>query len=389
MNDVIIVGGGITAAHAASELRDQGHSGPITLISAETHLPYNRPPLSKGLLLNTEDVDSIYVHDRAWYADHEITLRLGTEATALDTKNKTVVAGQDTITYDNLLLATGSSPRRLDIFEESELNVAYLRTLENSLNIKAKLKGKILIIGAGWIGLEIASAARQAGASVTVVETAELPLLGVLGDELANVFAELHREHGVDLRLATSIDSVDGKKVTLSDCHQLTPDLVIVGIGANPNVALARGAGLDTDNGVLVDAQLTTSSPNIFAAGDIANHDHPTLGRIRVEHWDNAIEQGKHAARAILGSTEPYTRLPYFFTDQYDVGMEYVGHPGTQGFDEVIVTGDKAQRALTAYWLKGDEVVAGMHLNTWDAIDKIRKVVRTGPVDRAELTSLP
>lgn len=387
MNHVIIVGGGLTAANAIEELREQGHDGPITLIGAEDHLPYERPPLSKGILLGTDAVEDAYPHDDSWYRDNNVNLLLNTEVTTLDTAKQTVTAGGNTISYDNLLIATGSSPRRLDIFDQSELDVAYLRTLEDSLNIKAKLKGEILIIGAGWIGLEIASAARQAGASVTVVETAELPLLGVLGTELASVFAELHREHGVDLRLGTSVAGIDGTSVTLSDGHQLTPDLVVVGIGAAPNTALAQAAGIDTDNGVLVNAYLGTSAPHVFAAGDVAHHDHPVLGRIRVEHWDNAIEQGKHAARAILGSTEPYTRLPYFFTDQYDVGMEYVGHPGAEGFDEVIIAGRKAERALIAYWLKGNDVVAGMHLNMWDATDKIREVVRTGPIDRSELIS--
>lgn len=376
MKHVVIVGAGLTAASAVEELRTRGHEGPITLIGAEEHLPYERPPLSKGVLLGNDEPDSAYVHDRDWYTERSVNLRLGSPVTAIDTAAKTVTVEGATIEYDALLLATGSRPRHLKMFDESGLDVAYLRTFEDSLSLKAKLTGEILIIGAGWIGLEIASAARQAGASVTVVENAELPLLRALGPEMAKVFAELHREHGVDLRLSTSIESVADDVVKLSDGGGIKPDLVVVGIGVEPATELAEAAGIATDNGVLVDATLRTSDPDVFAAGDIANQDHPVLGRTRVEHWDNAIEQGKHAARAILGDETPYTHLPYFFTDQYDLGMEYVGRVGPEGYDDVVIRGDEKERVLVAYWLKDGKVVAGMHTNDWDAIDEIRSKVR-------------
>ncbi|TWG91877.1 putative NAD(FAD)-dependent dehydrogenases [Nocardioides sp. J9] len=233
----------------------------------------------------------------------------------------------------------------------------YLRTMDDATALRADLSGSILVVGAGWIGLEVAAAAREAGAAVTVVESAPLPLGAVLGPELATVFADLHREHGVDLRLATSLASVDhtgGRTTSPPHPSDRTP-----------------AGGWATDNGVLVNSRLRASDPHVFAAGDVARQDHPLLGPIRVEHWDTAIHQGRHAARVMLGEDAAYDRQPYFFTDQYDLGMEYVGHTG-RGYDEVVVRGDRASRVLTALWVKDSRVVAGMHLNDWDAIDPIR-----------------
>ena len=385
--NVVVIGAGLAGAKAVEELREQGYDDDVVLVGAEQHRPYERPPLSKGLLLGTDEPDAPFVHDAGWYADHGVELVTGDPVTALDVAGRTVGLGDRTISYDRLLLATGARPRRLAMVDESGAEVSYLRTLEESLSLKERLGGELLVIGAGWIGLEVASAARNAGGRVTVVETAELPLLRVLGPEVAASFADLHREHGVDLRLHSGLDSlaVEGGRTTarLSDGHELQPDLVVVGIGVGPDDGLAAAAGLATDNGVLVDAALRTEAAEVWAAGDVANHDHPTLGRIRVEHWDNAIQQGKHAARALLGDDAPYERQPYFFTDQYDLGMEYVGHVGPGGYDEVVVRGDlSGDRVFTALWLKDGRVVAGMHANDWDAIDPLRKVVGTEATDR-------
>ena len=269
-------------------------------------------------------------------------------STAIDLDRRLVRVDAEEIGYDRLLIATGSRPRRLDQADRSGGAVAYLRTLEDSLALRAAFEpGRhVVFVGAGWIGLEAAAAARTAGADVTVVETLELPLLRVLGPEVAATFADLHRGHGVDLRLGATIESLtdagSGRTaVRLGDGSELTADLVVVGIGVTPNDALGAAAGLDLDNGILVDASLRTRDPYVYAAGDVANHLHPTLGRrIRVEHWDTAIEQGKVVARNLLGGDEPYTRLPYFFTDQYDLGMEYVGSVGPDGYDEVVLRGD-------------------------------------------------
>lgn len=379
--EIVIIGGGLAAASAVEELRAQGHDGSITLLGAEHHLPYERPPLSKGVLLGNDEPDSVFLHDQQWYDDHRINVRTGTEVTAIDLDRQHVHAGEETIPYQRLLLATGAKPRRLAMADDAGVRVSYLRTLEDSAALKEGLTGHVLVIGGGWIGLEVASAARQAGAEVTVVEPMALPLLSVLGSRLANVFADLHREHGVDLRLGTEVQSIrraggGAAAVRLTDGHELRADLVVVGIGVEPVDDLARGAGLATDNGVLVDATLRSSDPHVFAVGDVARHDHPVLGRrIRVEHWDTAIHQGRAAARAMLGHDQPYTRLPYFFTDQYDLGMEYVGSAEPAEVDEVVVRGDEAARVLTAFWLRGSTVLAGMHLNDWGSIDSIRALV--------------
>lgn len=372
---IVVVGGGLAGASAIEELRKQGHGGDIVLVGEEQHLPYERPPLSKGILLGTEEVGSVFVHDREWYHDQQVDLRIGTSVTELDLDRGQVHLENERVAFDRLLLATGAAPRRLEILDGLDVPVLYLRTIEDASALKAHLSGHLLVVGAGWIGLEVASAARQAGAEVTVLEHGALPLLGVLGDELGLFFANLHREHGVDLRPATSVVEAIGHVVTLSDGTRLTPDAVVVGVGATPRDGLAARFGLATGNGILVDARLRTSDPHVYAAGDVANHDHPRLGRLRVEHWDNAIEQGKHAARTMLGDDEPYQRMPYFFTDQYDLGMEYLGHVGPDGADELLIRGDVSQRVLTAFWVRNGIVVAGLHINDWDAIEPIKRIV--------------
>ncbi|MFT4226879.1 NAD(P)/FAD-dependent oxidoreductase [Micropruina sp.] len=377
--NIVVIGGGLAAANAVAELRDRGYTGDLALVGAEPHLPYERPPLSKGLLLGSDEPDSVFVHDRAWYDEHQVSLRLGTRVTGLDRDRQRVQLGSEELPYDRLILATGSTPRRLPALEAGSVPVRYLRTLDDSLALKKELAGHVLLVGAGWIGLEIAAAVRQAGGEVTIAETAAWPLLGVLGPELAPLFADLHRSHGVDLRLSTSVERVEGAEVLLSDGTRVRPDLIVAGIGAVPDDGLATNSGLATDNGILVDARLASADPAVFAAGDVANHDHPSLGRIRVEHWDNAIEQGKHVAGSVLGDTAPYTRQPYFFSDQYDLGMEYLGHVGRDGYDELIVRGDRASLTLVALWVRAGTVIAGLHLNDWDAADSLRLLVGTTP----------
>jgi 3-phenylpropionate/trans-cinnamate dioxygenase ferredoxin reductase component len=377
---IVIVGAGLAAANAVEELRSQGHEGDIDLFGAEAHLPYNRPPLSKGLLLGDEDEPSIFVHDEQWYADRSVELHLGTTVTGLDLDRSLIHVGTEEISYDRLLLATGSTPRRLAAADA--VTVAYLRTLEDSRALRAAFSAgaRVVVIGGGWIGLEVAAAARAAECEVTVIESLELPLLRVLGPEVAAGFAELHREHGVDLRLGSTIEDLSstgtvGSLVRLRDGSEIPADLVVVGVGVTPQDGLARDAGLAVDNGILVDEWLRTDNPQVYAAGDVANQLHPTLGRrIRVEHWDTAAEQGKVVARNMLGGDEPYTRMPYFFTDQYDLGMEYVGNVGPDGYDDVILRGDPAGQ-FTAFWLRAGRVLAGMHVNDWDAIDPIRALV--------------
>lgn len=387
-DSIVVVGGGLAAAKAVEGLRADGYAGGVTLVGSEPHLPYDRPPLSKDVLLGNADLESTFVHPAGWYDDHEIDLRLGSAATALDLDARTVTTAQGQVDYDRLLIATGSTPRRLPVADDSGGPVVYLRTLEDSGRIKAALQPgrRLVIIGGGWIGLEVAAAARVAGCDVVVVEALDKPLVRVLGSEVAAVFAGLHESHGVDLRTNTSVagvEAADGRVVVhLSDAAALDADLIVVGVGAVPDQALAATAGLEAENGVVVDRHLRTSHPDVFAAGDVANAYHPVLRRhLRVEHWDNAIEQGRVAARNMLGTEEAYVRLPYFFTDQYDLGMEYVGHVGADGYDEVVLRGDVPGRVFTAFWLTGGRVLAGMQVNDWDAMEAVRRIVAAGAVD--------
>jgi NADPH-dependent 2,4-dienoyl-CoA reductase/sulfur reductase-like enzyme len=311
---------------------------------------------------------------------------VSTEVKAIDLDAHVVRTDQGEEPFDKLLLATGSTPRHLAMADDSGAPVAYLRTIEHSDRLrKAFADGAdLLVVGAGWIGLEVAAAAREAGCKVTVVETAALPLLAVLGPEVAQVFADLHTAHGVDLRLSSSLTPED----------LTAAGLVVVGIGATPNTALAEAAGLDVDNGVLVDETLRTSHPDVYAIGDIARQQHPVMGRrVRVEHWDTALQQAKVAARNLAGGHEKYEKLPYFFTDQYALGMEYVGGVGPEGYDRVVVRGepnDDDGGVFSAFWLKDGRVEAGMHVNDWDATDDIKGLVgREVDAERLADTDVP
>ncbi len=363
----VVIGAGLAGGTAVTQLRELGVQDPIVLYGSERHPPYERPPLSKSYLLGDDPFEKALVHDESWYADHDVDLRLGTEVVRIDLAGETVETADGLQAFDRLLLTMGSQPRQLPMADESGVPVAYLRRIEDSDRIRESFgEGRrIVLIGGGWIGLEVAAAARAGGTEVVVLEAAELPLLGVLGPQVATVFADLHREHGVDLRL--------GAHATAEDLQGA--DLVVVGIGARPSTDLAEAAGLDVDDGVLVGPILRTSHPMVFAAGDVANQLHPTLGRLRVEHWDNAIEQAKVAAANLSGDQGlVYDRLPYFFTDQYDLGMEYVGHGSAK--DSVELRGDVPGRVFRAIWRNDEGVVtAAMHVNDWDAMDELRALV--------------
>jgi 3-phenylpropionate/trans-cinnamate dioxygenase ferredoxin reductase subunit len=391
----VIVGAGLAGAKAAEALREQGFDGRIVLVGAEEHLPYERPPLSKDYLAGKAELDSIFVHDAQWYESQRIELLLGTEVISIDRPGHQVELADGTrLDYTKLLLATGSSPRLLSIAGADATH--YLRTVDDSTEIRQLLSDRLVVIGAGWIGLEVTAVARQSGAEVTVLEFAELPLLRVLGPELGQVFATLHAEHGVDLRFGVRTEeilTVDGKVtgVRLGDGTVIEASAVVVGIGAAPNTSLAEACGLEVSDGVLVDASLRTSDPDIFAVGDIANAWHPTLGRrIRVEHWANALNQPATAAAAMLDNDASYDELPYFYTDQYDLGMEYLGHVEPDGYAQVVYRGDVSAREFIAFWLSSDQrVLAGMNVNVWDVTEPIKALIRSGqPVDPARLSDL-
>jgi 3-phenylpropionate/trans-cinnamate dioxygenase ferredoxin reductase component len=394
----VIAGGGLAGAKAAEALRERGFGGRVVLAAEEDIRPYERPPLSKEYLQGKADRETIFVHPPDWYGTHDVELLPGAAVTGIDRGRREVtLSGGERLAYGKLLLATGSSPRHLPLPGGDLDGVLYLRRVADSDRIREVFTSasRVLIIGAGWIGLEVAAAARLAGVEVTSLETSELPLLHVLGPRVAPVFADLHREHGVDLRLGVRVAEITGSggKATgarLTDGSRIGADAVIVGIGAAPNTDLAQAAGLEVRNGVVTDASLRSSDPDIFAAGDIASAFHPLLGtHIRVEHWANALFQPETAAAAMLGQEAVYDRVPYFYTDQYDLSMEYAGYAGPGGYDEVVFRGDVGQREFIAFWMSGGRVVAGMNVNIWDVTDTIQDLIRSGkPTDPTRLADL-
>ena len=389
----VIVGASLAGAKAAETLREEGFTGRVVLIGEETEPPYERPPLSKGYLSGAEPREKAFVHEPQWYVEHNIEWRAGTLAVELDLAARTVsTLPTDTVRYDKLLLATGSRVRTLTAPGSDLQGVRYLRTLDHS---DALLEGfregaHVVVIGAGWIGLETAAAARQHGCTVTVVEMDSLPLRRVLGDEVATVYRDLHAAHGVDFRFGAGVQEIKGVDgavtgVLLEDGWEVAADLVVVGVGLRPAVELAEAAGLEVDNGIVTDENLRTSDPHVWACGDVASSFNPLLGsRLRVEHWANALNGGPAAARSMLGKGEPYGPVPYFFSDQYDLGMEYSGWVAPGGYDQVVFRGEPgtaeagAAPEFLAFWVQDGAVLAGMNANVWDVTETIADLVRAG-----------
>jgi 3-phenylpropionate/trans-cinnamate dioxygenase ferredoxin reductase component len=389
----VIVGASLAGAKAAEALRTEGFDGRLVLVGAELERPYERPPLSKDYLRGEVGRETVYVHADGFYGEHDIDLRLGRNAVGLNASARELTLDDgETVRYDRLLLATGAEPRRLEI-PGSELDgVMYLRSVHDSDALRARLDqgGAVVVIGAGWIGAEVAASARQHGLEVTVVAPAAVPLERVLGPEVGAIYRDIHSDHGVRMLLGTGVERFEGgsavERVVTADGRGLDCDFVVVGIGVQPRTALAGQAGIGIENGVLADAHLETGAPGVFAAGDVANAYHPFYGeRIRVEHWANALHQGPLAARTMLGHDDVYDRLPYFFSDQYDVGMEYSGY--ATGADRVVLRGDPASREFIAFWLAEGRVLAGMNVNVWDVADTIRALIAgRKAVDERRLT---
>jgi 3-phenylpropionate/trans-cinnamate dioxygenase ferredoxin reductase component len=381
----VIVGASLAGAKAAETLRDEGFDGRVVLVGSELERPYERPPLSKDYLRGEVGREKVYVHDEGFYAAHDLELRLGRTAVSLDSAGSADSAvtldDGERLPYDRLLLATGAEPRRLAIPGAQLDGVLYLRSVEDSDALRERLDrgGSVVVVGAGWIGAEVAASARQRGLDVTLVEPARVPLERVLGPEVGAIYRDVHADHGVRMLLGTGVAAFEGdtavERVRTDGGHELECDLVVVGIGVQPRIQLAARAGIATDDGILVDEHLQTGVLGVFAAGDVANAHHPFYGeRVRVEHWANALHQGPVAARAMLGQSVAYDRLPYFFSDQYDVGMEYAGF--ARDWDRVVFRGDPASRELIAFWLVGDRIVAGMNVNVWDVTDTIQRLIR-------------
>lgn len=376
---IVIVGGGLAAAKTAEALRNGGFDGAIAVIAGEKHVPYERPPLSKGLLAGNTEAAKLLPLDADWYARHHVDLHTGVRASKIDRADQLVFLDDGSaIRYDKLVLATGSRPRMFP----GEPDVAYLRTVDDAERLRDRLGDgtSLVIVGGGWIGLEVAATARSAGTAVTVLEPQRLPLIGILGERVSQIVADLHRRHGVDLRLGVGVDGIEadgrlGGRVTTDDGQALAADTILVGIGAVPNTEIAEAAGLPRESGgIVVDEELATIDPNIYAVGDIADYPDPRFGRLRVEHWANALNQPAVAAANLLGHHETYRRLPYFFTDQYDFGMEYRGY--ATGDQRVVIRGDTDALEFLAFWLDdAGRVRAGMNVNMWDDGEAIADLI--------------
>jgi 3-phenylpropionate/trans-cinnamate dioxygenase ferredoxin reductase component len=378
----VIVGAGMAGAKAAEALREEGFDGRIVLLGAERELPYERPPLSKGYLVGESPRGDARVHPEDFYGEHEIELVTDVAATGLDSAGHTVELDDGrTLSYDRLLIATGAVAARPSIPGTQLEGVHVLRTLADADALRAGLGGggPLVIIGAGWIGCEVAASARALGVEVTLLEYAATPLERVLGPELGRFFAEVHREHGVRLHTGVRVEGVEGETraqaVCLAGGERIACETVVLAVGAKPETRLAETAGLFVSDGIRVDAHLRTSDPDVFAAGDVAACWNDRYGEhVRVEHWANALEQGPAAARSMLDLGRPFDALPYFFSDQYDVGMEYAGrHAPT---DRVVIRGRPEERQLQAFWVAPDgRISAGMHVNEWDSIEPIKRLV--------------
>jgi 3-phenylpropionate/trans-cinnamate dioxygenase ferredoxin reductase subunit len=390
----VIVGASLAGAKAAETLRFGGFDGGITLIGEEPVRPYERPPLSKGYLRGEQPFDAAGVHPAGFYEEHDIELRTSTTVTSIhpDT-NEVEVKGGERVAFDRLLLTTGAAPRRLSVPGADLEGVKYLRTVADADEIReAALAGApIVVIGAGWIGSEVAASVRQLGADVTVVDMASVPLERVLGKEMGTIYRDLHLNNGVKFHLDVGIESLQGarsvEEVTLTDGTVLPAGAVVVGIGVFPRTELAQAAGLEVDNGVVTDEYLETTVPGIYAAGDVANSYHPRYGqRFRLEHWSSALNQGPAAAWNMLGQKKPYDQIPYFFSDQYDFGMEYRGWASAS--DDVVIRPGESENEFIAFWLRDARVVAAMNANIWDQGEQLGALIAYGaPVDRSWLAN--
>jgi 3-phenylpropionate/trans-cinnamate dioxygenase ferredoxin reductase subunit len=364
----------------------------VLLIGAEWERPYERPPLTKDYLREESPREKAYVHEQGFYEQHRIELETGAPVRAIDAaKSRVTLADGRMFDYNRLLLATGAEPRRIAIAGSELDGVHYLRTLADCDELRERLQagGRVVVVGGGWIGSEFAASARQRGLEVTIIDPSALPLEHIFGAEIGAFYRDVHRDHGVELLLGEGVAAFEGEhavtRVRTATGRVLECDFVLVGIGVTPRVELASSAGLAIDNGILVDEKLATSTPGVFAAGDVARAFHPFYGeRLRVEHWANALNQGQAAAHAMLGEPVSYDRIPYFFSDQYDVGMEYSGH--APEWDEVVFRGDPADREFIAFWLREGRLLAGMNVNVWDVNEHIQALIRSRqPIDLAAL----
>ncbi len=384
----LIIGGGLAAAKAIEGVREHDRDAPITLVTEENHLPYERPPLSKDVLLGTAGVDAAFPHPPEWYAEQGVTPLIGDPVVALDASGRTAtLRGGAVLSWERALLATGSSVRTLRVPGADLPGVHYLRTLDDSLSLREGLRESrdVVVVGGGWIGLEVAAAARANDCRVTLIEPQAVPLERVVGPEIGSWFGELHAAHGVQLRLGTGVVGFTGgdreNGVVTDGDVALPADLVVVGVGIRPRTELAEAAGATVEDGVLTDARLRTSLPGVWAAGDVARWDSALFGRrLRVEHWANAHDGGLAAGRSMAGAEISYDPVPFFFSDQYEAGLEYAGHVPPGAAARLVVRGDPRSGEFMAFWTEptgsGVRLLAGMHVNTWDTMDTVQSLIR-------------
>ncbi|WP_445162033.1 NAD(P)/FAD-dependent oxidoreductase [Mycobacterium sp. Dal123C01] len=358
---IVIVGGGLAAARTAEQLRRAEYTGPVTIVSDEGHLPYDRPPLSKEVL--RKEVDDVALKPREFYDEKDITLRLGAAATSLDTAAQTLTLDDGTVLgYDELVIATGLVPRRIPAFPDLE-GIRVLRSYDESVALRehASAAKHAVVVGAGFIGCEVAASLRSLGVDVVLVEPQPTPLASVLGEQIGELVARLHRDEGVDVRTGISVAEVRGdarvETVVLTDGTELAADLVVVGIGSRPATEWLAGSGVEVDNGVICDEAGRTSAPNVWALGDVASWRDATGHQARVEHWSNVADQARVVVPALLGQEVPsVTVVPYFWSDQYDVKIQCLGEP--EATDIVHLVEDDGRKFLAYY--ERDGVVVGV-----------------------------
>jgi 3-phenylpropionate/trans-cinnamate dioxygenase ferredoxin reductase component len=394
--DFLIIGGGVAAAKAAEGIRERSGQGSVVVMTAEQELPYERPPLSKEFLRGEVGREKVRTHDQAWYRDHEVEVLMATRASALDPGTRTVTTEVgDQLRYGRLLLATGARPIPLGLRGEDLSGVFYLRTVDDSERLREAIRhaGRMAVIGGGFIGAEVAASATQMDTEVTLLEVAETIWTRAVGPRLGRFFEEFLRDRGVDVRVQTKVARVEGdgkvEAVVLEDGTRIPAEVVVIGVGVRPATELAEAAGLPIDNGITVDQQLRVTGERgqgIWAAGDVARADHPMFGPIRIEHWAEALNQGLMVGRNMAGASERYERIPYFYSDQFDLSLSYLGH--ASGSDELVVRGEQEvkQPKFVAWYLEAGLPRAALIVNDWDAEDPVREVIRRGrPVEAGRL----
>jgi 3-phenylpropionate/trans-cinnamate dioxygenase ferredoxin reductase subunit len=378
----MLLGGGLASATAAATLRAECFDGRVIIVGDEPHVPYSRPPLSKDVLRAEKAPEQTWLRPPEWYASKEIELHLGVRAVSVDARTREVeMANGERLAYDKLLIATGGTARTLDIPGADLPGVFFLTKLGESLALREHLVpgAPVVVIGAGFIGAEVAASARKLGCEVTVLEIAPIPLGRALGPRIGEIYADLHRERGVNLRTGVGVERIEGEgrvqRVFTSDGRFYEAAAVVIGVGQVPNMDLAHRSGFRAGNGIEVDELCRTRLPDVFAAGDIAYHPNRFLGRhIRVEHWQNAQHQGAAAARNMLGQDKPFHEVPWVWSDQYEYNLQVVGLPDPN--DRLVVRGNPNDRSFAAFFLRDGWVNAALAVNRPKDVRVARQMIQ-------------